>query len=64
MFIKVHSKESGKEAYFNFDYVLGICQEEDRTILTFAKQKNVKQIYEVMESAEYLVAKLNGGDMQ
>lgn len=64
MFLKVTSKESGKESYFNFNHVLSIVQEDGRTVLMFAKAKNVKQIYEVREPAAELVAKLNNGGIQ
>ena len=65
MFLMVTSKESGKKSYFNFDHVISIVPEKDKTVLTVRpwKDGNIQTKYEITEPATELVAKLNNGGM-
>ena len=67
MFLKVHSKRTGKEICVNFDHVMFFLQEEDKTVLETAWTKgrnvNVTMSVEVTESANELFARLNGCDV-
>ncbi len=55
MFLQVHAKDSGKEAYINFDYVMSIVQEKDRTVLIVNGNKGTNEITEKAEDIVKLV---------